>query len=88
MEAVVILVTELELPPFNVDQLHFVGRAEPHVGAFPGVDVANDCLDKGTQIPRRSMLHFEDNGRVAVVLYCHSFTKIVRCGHLGESLNN
>ena len=65
--------------PVDVDQLDFVGRTKPDVGAFPGVDVANDRLDKRAQIARRAMVHFENNGGVAIVFNCHSFAEIV-CG--------
>ena len=67
--------------PVDVDQLDLVGRTEAHVGAFAGVDVTNDRLDKSAQISRRAMMHFEDNGGVAIVFYRHSFAEIVCCGH-------
>ena len=47
MIAVVIFVTELELFSLDIDQLDLVGGTEANVGAFAGVDVANDGLDKG-----------------------------------------
>ena len=67
--------------PIDIDQFDFVGRAEADIGALPGVDVADDRLDEGAQIPRRAVMHFEDNGGVAIVFYCHSFSEIVCGGH-------
>jgi hypothetical protein len=84
MISVVVLVTELERRAIDVDQLHFIGRAETDVGALAGIDVANDGLDKRAQISRRAMMHVEDNGGVAIVFYRLSFAEIVRGCH-GES---
>src|SRR5207244_12130691 len=54
---------------------------KPDICAFSGVDVVDDRLDKRAQISRRSMMHFEHNGCVAIVFYGHSSAKIVGCGH-------
>src|SRR5207237_1242657 len=54
---------------------------ERHVDCFPGIDVADDRLDECAQISGRTVMDFEHNGRVAVVLNCHSFAKIVCRGH-------
>jgi hypothetical protein len=81
MEPVVVLITEVQVLSFDIDQLNLVGRTEPDVGAFAGVDVANDRLHKRTQISRRAMVHFEHDGSVAVVFNRHSFAEIVRCSH-------
>jgi hypothetical protein len=78
-----ILVAEVELFPFNIDQLDLIGGAEPHVGAFAGIDVADDSLDECAQIPRRTVMYLEHNGGVAIVFYRHSFSEIVCCGHWG-----
>ena len=82
MIAVAILVTELELFSLDIDQLDFVGGTKADVGAFAGVDVADDRLDEGAQIPRRAMMHFKNNGGVAIVFDGHSFAEIVRCRHV------
>ena len=68
MVTAVVLVTEFDLFSIDIDQLDFVGRAEAHVRALAGIDVTNDGLDEGAQISRRAMMHFEDNGGVAIVL--------------------
>ena len=86
MEAAVVLVTELERGPVDIDQFHLVGRTEADIGAFAGVDVTDDRLDKGAQVSRRAMMHFEDDGGVAIVFYCHSFAEIVCGGHGVELL--
>ena len=65
----------------DLDQLHLVGGTEPDIGAFPSVDVANDRLDERAQIARRPMMHFEHNGRVAIVFDGHSSAKIVGGRH-------
>ena len=81
MIAAAIIVTELELFSLDLDQLHLVSGTEPDIGAFAGVDVANDGLHERAQIPRRAMVHFEHNCWVAIVFYRHSSAKIVGCRH-------
>ena len=87
METVIVLVAELELLRDDIDQFHFVGRTEADIGAFAGVDVADDRLDERAQISRGAMMHFEDNGGVAIVFDCHSFAEIVCGGHRDESVS-
>ena len=82
MKSVAVFVTELEHLTVDVYQFHFVGRAKANIGALAGVDVTDDCLDKGAQISRRTVMHFEHDGGVAIVLNRHSFAEIVGCGHL------
>src|SRR5213594_2187562 len=81
MIAIAVIVTELERFSLDLDQLHLVRRTKPDIGALAGVDVANDRLDEGAQIPRRAMMHFEYNGGIAIVFYGHSSAKIVGCKH-------
>jgi len=81
MEAVVVLVTELQLLSLNVYQLHLVGRPEPDVRALAGVDVSDDRLNKCAQVSWGAMVDLEHNGTVAVVLNGHSFSEIVSGGH-------
>ena len=47
MVTAVVLVTELDLFSIDIDQLDLVGRTKTDIGAFAGVDVTNDRLDKG-----------------------------------------
>src|SRR5205814_9714757 len=75
------IVAELEILSLDLNQFHFGSRAEADVGAFAGIDVADDRLDECAQISGRTVIDFEHNGRVAVVLNCHSFAKIVCRGH-------
>src|SRR5580693_3759144 len=81
MVSVVVLVTELDLPSLDIHQLDFVGGTKTHIRALARADVANDRLDECAQISRRPVMHFEHNGSVAVVLYGHSFSEIVRGSH-------
>jgi len=81
MEAAVVFVRELERGPADIHQLDLVCRTETHIGAFAGVDVTDDRLHKGAQIPRGPMLHIDHDGDVAIVFNRLSFSKIVRCGH-------
>ena len=81
MVAVPIFVTEIELLPVDVDKLDFVGRTESDIGAFAGIDVTNNRLDKRAQISRGAMMHLQNNGGVAVVFYRLSFAEIVRGWH-------
>src|SRR5205809_317080 len=67
MISVPVFVTELERFSLDLDQLHFVRRSETDISAFACVDVTNDCLDKRAQVPRRTMMHLEHNGGVAIV---------------------
>ena len=80
--SVAILITKFELFSLDLDQLHLISRTKPDISAFAGVDVADNRLDKRAQISRRSMMHFEHNGCVAIVFYGHSPAKIVGCGHV------
>jgi tyrosyl-tRNA synthetase len=73
MVAVVILVREFQLFSLDIDQLDFIGGTKADVSAFAGVDVADDRLHEGPQIPRRAMMNFKDNGWIAVVFDGHSF---------------
>ena len=79
MVSAVVLVTELEGEPVHVHELDLVGRTKTDVSAFPGGDVADDRLHERAQVPRGPVVYFEDNGRVAIVFYRHSFSEIV-CG--------
>ena len=77
MVAVVILVTELELLSVDIDQIDLVGRTEADIGAVAGLNVTNDRLHERALVPGRAMMHLEDDGGVAIVLYRHSAAKIV-----------
>src|SRR6266478_3041341 len=79
--SVAILITKFELFSLDLDQLHLISRTKADISAFAGVDVADNRLDKRAQISRRSVMHFEHNGCVAIVFYGHSSAKIVGCGH-------
>ena len=81
MIAVVVLVAEFERGAVNINQLDLVGGTETDIGALAGIDVANDGLDKGAQISRGTMVHFQDNGSIAVIFNCHSFSEIVCRSH-------
>jgi hypothetical protein len=82
MEPVVILVTELEDRAIDIDELDLVSGTKTHVCAFAGVDISNDRLHERPQISRSTMMDFEHNGSVAVVLNCHPFSEIVCRSHL------
>src|SRR2546430_17270004 len=86
MVSVVVLVTELDLPSLDINQLHFVGGSKTHVCAFAGVDIPNDRLNERPQISRSAMMHFEHNGSVAIVFNRHSFSELVCRGHLEQKL--
>src|ERR1051326_38604 len=79
--SVAITVTEVELFSLDLDQFHLIGGTEADVSTFARVDVANDRLDECAQIPRRTMVHFQDNRGIAIVFYGHSFAKIVGGSH-------
>ena len=81
MIPVAVLVRELELFSLDVDQFDLVGGTEADIGAFAGVDVADNRLDEGAQIPRRAMMHLKHNGRIAIVFDGHSSAEIVGCRH-------
>jgi hypothetical protein len=72
MIAVAILVRKFELFSLDIDQLDLIGGTEADVGAFAGVDVADDGLHEGSQIPRRAMMNFKHNGGIAIVFDGHS----------------
>jgi hypothetical protein len=73
MVAVAIFVRKFELFSLDIDQLHLVCGTKADVGAFPRIDVTDDRLHEGSQIPRRAMMDFEHNGGIAIVFDGHSF---------------
>ena len=79
MVSAVILVAELEWPSSQLDELDFIGGTKTDIGTFPGPEIADDCLDKCTEISRRAVVHFKNDGRVAIVFYRHSSAEII-CG--------
>jgi hypothetical protein len=81
MIAVVVLITELERSAIDINQLNLVGGTETHIGAFPGIDVANNGLHEGAQVPRGAMVDFQNNGGVAIVFNRHPFPEIVCRSH-------
>ena len=81
MISVAILVTELELFSLNLDQLDLVSGTETDIRALAGIDVSDDCLDERAQIAWCAMVHFQYDGRIAVVFDRHSSAKIVGGGH-------
>ena len=81
MIAVAILIRKFELFPLDLDQLDFVGGTKADIGAFAGVDVADDGLHERSQIPRRAMMDFKHNGGIAIVFDGHSSAQIVGGGH-------
>ena len=88
MITVVVLVAEFQGGAVDIDKLDLVGGTETDIGAFAGIDVANDGLDKGAQISRGAMMHFQDNGSVAIVFNRHSFSEIVCRGHFWEEVRS
>ena len=81
MISVAIFVTELELFSLDLDQLHLVGRTEANICALAGIDVSDDRLDECAQIAWCAMVHFQYDGRIAVVFDRHSSAKIVGGTH-------
>ena len=79
--ALMVLVAELERTALEVDEFDFLGRTEADIARLPGLDAADDGLDKGAEVAGGAVGDFEHNIRVGVVFDGHSFAEVVGSGH-------
>ena len=86
MVALRIAVAELKLMTADIHKLNLLGRRKTDVGRLSRVDVTDDCLNEGAQIPRSAVLNFEDDGWISVVTDRHAFAEIVCESHLEKTI--